>query len=136
VAYFEMGLHSDAISELTLAARDPARECVCLSLIGTIHLGMEDYDAALDVLHRALQASFKTREQELALAYEIANTYELKMMPEQAIEYFDWLSKVEPGYDDPRGTVEERIHHLRTESGAQRRPQAPVPDGAELNEAF
>ncbi len=138
VAYYEMGLHSDAISELTLAARDPSRECVCLSMIGTIQLQIGDYDAALEVLHRALNSQYKTADQELALAYEIANTYEMKTMPEQALHYFEWLVSVSPGYDDPRGTPVDRTHRLRTESGAQPRPQAPhvSPSAAEMNDAF
>jgi tetratricopeptide (TPR) repeat protein len=138
VAYYEMGLTSDAISELTLAARDAARECVCLSMIGTIQLQLGDYDAAVEVLHRALNSHHKTRDQELALAYEIANTYELRMMPEQALHYFEWLSSVDPGYADPRGTPVDRTHRLRSESGAQPRPQAPSggPDGSDMAAAF
>lgn len=138
VAYYEMGLHSDAISELTLASRDPSRECVCLSMIGTIQLQVGDYDSALEVLHRALNSQYKTADQELALAYEIANTYEMKMMPEQALHYFEWLASVHPSYMDPRGTATERTHRLRSESGAQPRPQAPYggASASEMNEAF
>ncbi|MBW2458382.1 MAG: tetratricopeptide repeat protein, partial [Deltaproteobacteria bacterium] len=138
VAYLEMGLHSDAISELTLAARDASRSCVCLSTIGTIHLQLNDLDQALDALHRALNADEKTREQELALGYEIANTYEMKLMAEQSLKYFEWLAKFDPHYSDPRGTVTQRIERLRVESGAQLRPQAPnvTPDDGELDDAL
>ena len=138
VAYFEMGLHTDAISELTLAARDASRECVCLSMIGTIHLQLDDLDQALDALHRALKADQKTSDQELALGYEIANTYEMKLMAEQALQYFEWLAKFDPSYSDPRGPVAQRIEHLRTESGAQLRPQAPAatPNAGEFDDAM
>ena len=125
VAYYEMGLHSDAISELTLAARDPARECVCLSMIGNIQLQLGDLDAALDALHRALTAPYKTHEQECALGYEIANTYEYLGQPSEALRYFEWLASIAAEYDDPRGTVAERLHRLRSESGAVPRPGAP-----------
>jgi tetratricopeptide (TPR) repeat protein len=126
VAYLEMGLDQDAISELTLAARDPRRECVCLSMIATIHLKLGDADAALDALQRAFKSPEKTHEQELRVGYEIANTYEVKGMPDQALYYFEWLANLEPNYEDPRGSVSERIERLRTESGAQPRPQAPL----------
>jgi len=125
VAYYEMGLHSDAISELTLAARDPARECVCLSMIGNIQLQLGDLDAALDALHRALTAPYKTHEQECALGYEIANTYEYLGQPSEALRYFEWLASINADYEDPRGTVAERLHRLRSESGAVPRPGAP-----------
>ncbi len=129
VAYHEMGLHADAISELTLAARDPARECVCLSMIGSIQLQLGDYDAALDALERAIHSPYKTPDQETALGYEIANTYELKMMPEQALHFWEWLAQIAPQYNDPRGSVFDRLHRLRNESGAQPRPGAPYGDG-------
>ena len=128
VAYKEMGLHSDAISELTLSARDPKRECVCLSLIGQIQLGLGDVSAALDAFHCALNAEHKTPEQQQALAYEIANAYEVSSMPDQALRYFEWLGTYCPDYDDPRGSVAERVQALRSGSGAQRRP---LPTGGE-----
>lgn len=139
VAYQEMGLQQDAISELMLASRDPARECVCLSMVGTIQLQMGDYEAALDALHRALNTQYKTRDQELAVGYEIANTYDAMQMPEQALQYFEWLAQVDPNYSDPRGSIYDRIQRLRTESGALPRPQAPAPappSADELNDAF
>ncbi len=139
VAYQEMGLHQDALSELMLAARDPARECVCLSMVGTIQLQLGDYDAALDALHRALNTQYKTRDQELAVGYEIANTYDAMQMPEQALQYFEWLAQVDPNYNDPRGSIYDRIQRLRTESGALPRPQAPAPappSAEELGDAF
>ena len=136
VAYHEMGLHTDAISELTLAARDLTRECVCLSMIGNIQLQQGDYDAALDAFHRALNAQYKTVEQEAALGYEIANTYELQQLNEQALHYWDWLHSIAPAYNDMRGSVVDRIHRLRNESGAVPRPNAPQVEGEGMAEAF
>jgi cytochrome c-type biogenesis protein CcmH/NrfG len=129
-----MGLHADAISELTLAARDPSRECVCLSMIGSIQMQLGDYDAALDALERALHSHYKTGDQETALGYEIANIYEMKMMPEQALHYWEWLAQFAPHYAEPRGSVMDRIHRLRSESGAQPRPGAPQADS--MGETF
>ena len=126
VAYMEMGLQSDAISELTMASRDPHRECTCLSMIGTIHLQIGDLDAALDAMHRALNTQYKAREQELALGYEIANVYEMKGMPEQAMHYFEWLAKIDANYSDPRGSLHDRIQRIRSGSGTQRRPGVPA----------
>jgi len=130
VAYNEMGLHSDAINELTLAARDPKRECVCLSLIGSIQLSLGDLNTALEAFHRALNSEHKTPEQQQALAYEIANAYEMNSQPDQALRYFEWLATYLPDYGDPRGSVAERIQALRSGSGAQRRP---LPTGLETD---
>src|SRR5258706_6032098 len=65
VAYREMGLYTDAINEFSLAARDPARDCVCQSMIGSLYrqLVPPNFEAAIDAIIRGMNASHKTREQ-------------------------------------------------------------------------
>jgi tetratricopeptide (TPR) repeat protein len=120
VAYKEMGLYADAIGEFELAARDPGRECVCQSMIGVTHLQMGDIEAGIDALIRGLHASHKTVEQELALTYEIANAYEMRGVPEQALYYFLWVARMSPSYSDPRGSVAERLRRIDVPKPAAR----------------
>jgi tetratricopeptide (TPR) repeat protein len=112
VAYKEMGLYADAISEFELASRDPNRECVCQSMIGTIHLQSGDVDTAIDSFLRGLHATVKTRDQELALTYEIGECYDARSAPDQALYYFQRVARIDPTYNDPRGPVMERIRRL------------------------
>jgi tetratricopeptide (TPR) repeat protein len=112
VAYQEMGLLNDAINEFELAAREPERTCVCQSMIGMIHLSLGDVDAAIDAFIRGLHASHRTVDQELALTYEIGNAYEARGVPDQAVYYFQRAARIDPGYDDPRGNVGDRIRRL------------------------
>jgi len=112
VAYKEMGLFNDAVSEFELASRDPARDCVCQSMIGMIHLQLGNVDAAIDAFIRGLHASVKTREQELALTYEIGDAYEQRRAPDQAIYYFQRVARLDPSYNDMRGSPAERARRL------------------------
>jgi len=112
VAYREMGMYADAINEFEVAARDPNRECVCRSVIGMIHLQFGNVDAAIAAFQRGLEAPQKTREQELALAYETADAYEARKNPESALYYFKHVATLEPSYRDPRGGVQDRIRRL------------------------
>lgn len=112
VAYKEMGLYTDAINEFDLAARDPNRECVCQSMIGTIYLQLGGVDSAIDAFIRGLHASIKTREQELALTYEIGDCYQGRNAPDQALYYFQRVARIDSSYDDPRGSVMDRIRRL------------------------
>ncbi|MBK9260903.1 MAG: tetratricopeptide repeat protein [Polyangiaceae bacterium] len=112
VAYREMGMYADAINEFEVAARDPSRECVCRSVIGMIHLQFGNVDAAIAAFLRGLEAPQKTREQELALAYETADAYEARKNPEQALHYFKHVAQLDPNYRDPRGGVQDRIRRL------------------------
>ncbi len=112
VAYKEMGLFNDAVSEFELASRDPSRDCVCQSMIGMIHLQLGNIDAAIDAFIRGLHASVKTREQELALTYEIGDAYEQRRAPDQALYYFQRVARIEPAYNDMRGSAAERARRL------------------------
>lgn len=112
VAYREMGMYADAINEFEVAARDPSRECVCRSVIGMIHLQFGNVDAAIAAFQRGLEAPQKTREQELALAYETADAYEARKNADQALHYFKHVAALDPNYRDPRGGVQDRIRRL------------------------
>jgi tetratricopeptide (TPR) repeat protein len=112
VAYREMGLIADAIHEFELASRDPARECVCWSMIGMLKLDQGEIDAAIDAFIRGLHAAERTPDQELALTYEIGNAYELRHNSEQALYYFQLVGRANPNYHDPRGMVHDRIRRL------------------------
>ncbi|MDI3283698.1 tetratricopeptide repeat protein [Polyangium sp. 15x6] len=129
VAYREMGMYTDAIGEFEVAARDPARECVCRSVIGMIHLQLGNVDAAIDAFLRGLEARQKTREQELALAYELADAYEARKNPEQALYYFKRAGQIDSNYRDPRGGVQDRIRRLEPIPGPAKQAKAA---GAEL----
>src|SRR5262249_36816940 len=96
VAYKEMGLYTDAINEFELASRDPNRECVCQSMIGTIYIQLGGIDAAIDAFIRGLHATVKTREQELALTYEIGDCYQNRNAPDQALYYFQRVARMNP----------------------------------------
>ncbi|HVK63404.1 MAG TPA: tetratricopeptide repeat protein [Polyangium sp.] len=129
VAYREMGMYMDAIHEFEVAARDPSRECVCRSVIGMIHLQLGNVDAAIDAFLRGLEARQKTRDQELALAYELADAYEARKNPEQALYYFKRAGQIDPNHRDPRGGVQDRIRRLEPNPVPAKQAKAA---GAEL----
>ncbi|MFO0550842.1 MAG: tetratricopeptide repeat protein [Polyangiaceae bacterium] len=122
VAYKEMGLIADAIHEFELASRDSSRECVCLSMIGMLHMQNGDLESALNAFIQGLQAAEKTPDQELALTYEVGNAYEPRD-PSQALYYFQMVARLDPSYRDPRGSVAERIANLERQLGGS----APSP---------
>src|SRR5262249_7594167 len=96
VAYKEMGLLSDAIIEFDLASRDPKRECVCLSMIGTLYLQMGDIEQAINALLRGRSSQEKTTEQELAITYEVGNAYEMRSQADQALYWFQLVARIDP----------------------------------------
>lgn len=135
VAYKEMGLFADSIAEFELASRDPARECVSQSMIGMMHMERGNIDQAIDAFLRGLSADEKSADQEIALTYEIANAYETRRNFDQALYYFQLVSRLNPSYRDMRGSVEERIANL-TEPAAPAAPPRAVGALDEFDAAF
>jgi len=114
VAYKEMGLIGDAITEFELAARDPLRECNCFAMIGMVYLEQNQLDRAAEAYVRALSAAAKTVEQEMNLYYDLGNVYEMKGKYQEALYYFQKIARRDPGYRD----VSDRLAALQPEQEA------------------
>ncbi|MFO7178613.1 MAG: tetratricopeptide repeat protein [Pseudomonadota bacterium] len=108
LAYREMGLLADAVKEFDLAARDPERECMSYAMIGLMHFEQGQLGHAIEAYRRALAASYKTREQELGLHYDMALVYERLGDTEGALEHYQLVAQLDPTYRD----VEDRIQVL------------------------
>jgi len=132
VAYREMGLMKDAISEFELAAKDPQRECVCCSMIGMIHRELGDLDTSVSSLIRGLHAERKTMDQELSIYYELGTIYELKGNPREALYYFQKVSNRDPSFRD----VSARIRALQIGFGAAPAARAPANTEDDFDRAF
>lgn len=131
VAYKEMGLLNDAISEFELASREPQRACMCYAMIGMVHLEQDQLDRAADAYVRALHAEDKTVEQEMSLYYDLGNVYDMKAENKEALYYFKKIARRDPGYRD----IQERIAALEPpvqQPGTSR----AVNDGDEFDRVF
>jgi tetratricopeptide (TPR) repeat protein len=106
VAYKEMGLLPDAITEFGLAAKDPRLECTCHAMIGMIHLEQSSLDAAAEAYIRGLGAVQKTIDQEMSLYYDLGTVYEMKASNAEALYYFQKIARRDPGYRDVRDRID------------------------------
>lgn len=132
VAYKEMGLLSDAISEFELAARDSVRECMCYAMIGMIYLEQGDVDRAAEAYVRGLAAQNKTIEQEMSLYYDLGNVYEMKNSAAEAVYYFEKIARRDPGYRD----VTDRIDALKPQAPPRATAARAVNDDDEFDRVF
>lgn len=134
VAYKEMGLLPDAISEFSIAAKDPKLECTCQAMIGMIHLEQGNLDQAAEAYIAGLTAHKKSVDQEMSLYYDLGIVYEMKESNAEALYYLQKIARRDPGYRD----VKERIEALRPSmppaktAGGHR----PLGNADELDAAF
>ncbi len=120
VAYKEMMLLADAVTEFELAARDPDRECTCYAMIGMIELEQGNLDAAEMAYKRGFEAKKKTVEQEMSLYYDLGIVMEMKRQPEEALYYYRKIARRDPAYRD----IADRIAEVERSLG---RAAAPAP---------
>lgn len=133
VAYKEMGLLPDAVSEFEIAARDPKLECMCFAMIGMIHLEQGDLDKAAGAYVKGLSAAQKTIDQEMSLYYDLGNVYEMKGSTSEALYYFQKIARRDPGYRD----VKDRIEALRPQPTGKAAVRArTINDDDEFDAAF
>jgi tetratricopeptide (TPR) repeat protein len=132
VAYKEMGLAADAIREFEVAARDPKRECNCQAMIGMMHRERGELDRAAEAYVRGLGASHKTVAQEISLYYELGTVYEAKDDVDEAIYYYQRISRRDPSYRD----VSQRLAALLPRSRRFSQPARAINDDQEFDRSF
>jgi tetratricopeptide (TPR) repeat protein len=132
VAYKEMGLVADAIREFEIAARDPKRECNCQAMIGMMHRERGELDRAAEAYVRGLSAPHKTVAQEISLYYELGSIYEQKDDVDEAIYYFQRITRRDPTYRD----VSQRLASLLPRSRRFSQPARAINDDQDFDRSF
>jgi tetratricopeptide (TPR) repeat protein len=129
LAYKDMNLLDDAIEELTLAARDKARESVCFSTIALIYVEQRMFQKAIDFLNRGLASPNRLPEQDITLHYDLGNVYELSGKFEQALDHFEEVVGRNPSFRDVRDRMARVKQQLRQSA-------APSSNDDDVDRAF
>ena len=114
IAYKEMGLHDDAISEFEIAMKNPVRECICRTMVGLCRIEQGMTLKAIESFKRGLHARRKSEREELGIYFELGHAYELLDDPQEALFYFEQVKVRDPEF---RG-VSQRIDALKNPGGA------------------
>ena len=132
VAYKEMGLLADATREFEIASRDPKRECNCLAMMGMMYRERNELDRAAEAYVRGLNAQHKTVAQEVSLYYDLGNIYELKKDIDEAIYYYQRITRRDPTYRD----VSQRLAALLPLSRRYSQPARAINDDQDFDRTF
>ncbi len=116
IAYKEMGLLDDAISEFRLCLANPHRICISETMIGLCLLEKGEVSEAIAHFKKGLYADQKTDREELGLYFELGRAYEMLGDPKEALYYYQKVAKREPGFRNVGSHID-----------ALSRPQVEVP---------
>lgn len=78
IAYKEMGMLDEALSEFGLASKDPSRSLDCASMLGLCYIEKGEYDTAAEHFKAGINTAGHTPEEYMGLKYDLATAYELK----------------------------------------------------------
>ncbi len=112
IAYREMGLLDDAVSEFTKAEKDPSRYVDCQTLKGLCYSEKGEFDGAELVFQQALDSPHLEEEQRLSLGYELARLYESAERLEDALSCYQSVMEQDHNYRDIRekiAALQERL---------------------------
>jgi Flp pilus assembly protein TadD len=109
IAYKEMGLFDEAISEFQIAAIAPQRKIDCLTLEGICHRDKGDFPSAEEIFINTLALDGLKREEILSINYEMAFLCESVGRQEDAVRYYREVRAINPGFRD----AAKKIAHLQ-----------------------
>ncbi len=132
IAYKEMGLTDDAISEFGIAAQNPRRQCVSEMMIGACLAERNDLATAIEHFKRALQAPVKNDREEMGLYFELGNAYEAVGDLSEAMYFFQKAEKRDPTFRN----VSARVQRLRAHVNSGTRTQPNEPEMDDVDRAF
>jgi pilus assembly protein FimV len=103
VAYKEMGLVDDAVTEFAVARKGcvgKRKELDCLSMIGLLHQIRGDYAGSVEAFIQALATEHATGEVEKAIRYDLAAAYEGLGQAGRALGQYLKVRRVDPVFRD------------------------------------
>ncbi len=127
IAYREMGLLDDAISEFAKGQRDPARFVDCQTLQGLCFSDKGDFVNAEKMFRRALDSEHLEENQRLNLGYELGSLYERSDQRAEAYTSYLAVFEQDASYRD----VKEKVAALQEEFGGDSVAPEPLAENKE-----
>src|SRR5205823_13750324 len=106
IAYKEMGLLDDAITEFKLVMKDPAREVQCHLMIGLCCLEKGLQTEAIGNFKKGLYVEGISERESLSLYFELGQAYERLGDPREALYYYEKVVKRDPRFRNVEKLVE------------------------------
>jgi tetratricopeptide (TPR) repeat protein len=100
IAYKEMGLFNDAVTEFTYASFDPGRKIDCMTLKGICYRESGDLEKAEELFRSALAYDSLSGEEHLSISYELALLLEADSRHGEAEAMYQQIIEADPSFQD------------------------------------
>lgn len=109
IAYREMGLFEDAISEFIISANDPKKKLDSFIMLGVIHRDIGELEKSIDYFREIIDSPGIESRERLGINYELALSYEMINDPSQAYPIYEKIYSEDPNFRD----IAEKVKSLR-----------------------
>jgi tetratricopeptide (TPR) repeat protein len=121
IAYKEMGLLDDAITEFQQARGDPKRLVQSSTMLGVCYMEKGLYPLAIETLNRVLKEMNDKEEAYWAVKYELAEAHEKNNELKEALALFTDVY----GWDAKFRNVSEKVSRVKAQIGGQSEKDKP-----------
>jgi tetratricopeptide (TPR) repeat protein len=116
IAYREMGLFEDAVTEFLISAGDPKKRLDSIIMLGVTHRDIDEHDKSIDYFTEALDTQGIEGDERLGILYELALSNELAGQPDEAVSFYEQIYSQNAAFRD----VADKIKSIK-------RGAAPAP---------
>lgn len=131
IAYKEMGLLDEAISEFEIASGNLDLAVDCASMIGLCLFGKREFKAAISVYEKVLVRISPEHEAYEGIAYELAETYVGNGDVKKSYELFTKIHHKNPAFRDVKRRVKELSFEFGSRTSAANQIQSDDSDDEE-----
>ncbi len=121
IAYKEMGLVDDAITEFQTAKNDPKRFIQSSTMLGVCYIEKGLFSLAIDVLTKAMSEMKESDESFWAIKYDLADAYERNNDLPKALEFYTGVY----GWNAKFRNVADRLSAVRGKIARRTEPPGP-----------
>jgi tetratricopeptide (TPR) repeat protein len=123
IAYREMGLLDDAITEFKVAMRARDKEVLCHMMIGLCYIEKDMLSEAISQFKTGLYVEGITERETIALYFELGQAYEHLEDYREALYYYEKVAKKDTRFREVGKRIEEI--QAKSEGGARKKNDSP-----------
>ncbi len=109
IAYREMGLFEDAVTEFLISAGDPKKRLDSIIMLGVTHRDINEYGKSIDYFAEALDTSGIEKDERMGILYELALSNEYAKQLDEAVSLYEQIYSQDTGFRD----VADKIKSIR-----------------------
>ncbi len=113
IAYREMGLFEDAVTEFLISASDPKKRLDSIIMLGVTHRDINEYGKSIDYFTEALDTSGIKKDERMGILYELALSNEYAKQLDEAVTLYEQIYSQDTGFRD----VADKIRTIRGHAG-------------------